>query len=82
MEVHTLEAAGRRMLLELLAGERAGEPSLRVGDRFGRNTTAEQLCGLHLMRWVDRAHVVFSDLGRHLAEGLADRLVGAAVARG
>jgi hypothetical protein len=80
MEVHTLEAAGRRMLLELLASERAGEPSLRVGDRSGRGATAEQLCRLHLMRWVDRAHVVFTDLGRHLAEGLADRLLGPAPA--
>lgn len=76
VEVHTLGAAQRRMLLEMLAGERAGEAALHVGRLFGRAATAEQLCGLQLTWWVDRAHVAFTDLGRHVAEALADRLLG------
>lgn len=76
MEVHTLEAAQRRMLLEMLAGERAGEAALHVGRLFGRAATAEGLCELQLTRWVDRTHVGFTDLGRHIAEALAERLGG------
>ena len=75
MQVHTLSAAQRRMLLELLAGERAGEDALYVGPMLGRDRTASSLCRLRMTDWVDTQNIVFTDYGRHVAETLATRLV-------
>lgn len=75
MEMHVLTAAQRRMLLEMLASERAGEEALLVGPHFGREEIALDLCELGFAGWSSRDELVFSDLGRHLAENLVRRLV-------
>jgi hypothetical protein len=75
MDVHTLEAQERRMLLEMLASERAGEEALHVGEWFGRNAVAHALCRLRMTEWVDDDHVAFTPVGRRVAEALAERLV-------
>lgn len=77
IEVVTLAADERRMLLEMLASERAGEDSLHVGEQYGRNTTARRLVDLRMTRWSARDCVVFTSYGRHLAESLACRLIRA-----
>lgn len=74
MEVHTLEPSQRRMLLEMLVGERTGESSLQLGPVFGREVTAEQLCRLRLAVWVTSNQITFTAVGRGVAEVLADRL--------
>lgn len=76
MEVHTLDPQERRMLLEMLVSERAGEVALHVGEWFGRNAIAEQLCQLRMSDWVDPRHVAFTEMGRYVAESLAERLAG------
>jgi len=76
MQVHTIEARQRRMLLEMLASERAGEEALFVGRYLGRDGTAGELCGLSMSAWVDEQRVVFTVYGRHIAEAFASRLVG------
>jgi hypothetical protein len=75
MQVHTLSAAQRRMLLELLASERAGEDALYVGHALGRDRTASGLCRLRMSDWVDEQSIIFTEYGRHVAETLATRLV-------
>lgn len=75
MQVHTLSAPQRRMLLELLTSERAGEDALYVGTMMGRDRTASGLCRLRLSDWVDEHNIIFTDHGRHVAEALATRLV-------
>lgn len=75
MQVHTLTASQRRMLLELLTSERAGEEALRVGPIMGRDRTASGLCRLRMSDWVDEENIIFTDYGRHVAEALATRLV-------
>ena len=77
IEVHALAPAERRMLLEMLAGERAGEEALYVGEQFGRHGTARGLCELRMVVWVARDHVAFTAFGRHVAESLANRLIRA-----
>ncbi len=76
MQVHTLSAPQRRMLLEMLVSERAGEDALFVGDYLGRDRTASTLCRLRVVDWVDEQRLIFTDLGRHVAEHLATRLFG------
>lgn len=75
MQVHTLTAPQRRLLLEMLASERDGESALWVGRMFGRDRAASHLCRMRLADWVDEQEVVFTDEGRWLAETLAARLV-------
>jgi hypothetical protein len=75
MQVHTLSASQRRMLLELLTSERAGEDALYVGPRLGRDRTASGLCRLRMADWVDEQHIIFTEYGRHVAETLATRMV-------
>ena len=77
IEVYTLAADERRMLLEMLASERAGEDALHVGEQFGRNLTARRLVDLRMTRWSAQDCVVFTGYGRHLAESLACRLIRA-----
>jgi hypothetical protein len=77
IEVYTLAADERRMLLEMLASERAGEGSLHVGEQFGRHLTARRLVDLRMTRFCARGCVVFTSYGRHLAESLACRLIRA-----
>jgi hypothetical protein len=75
MHVHILSAPQRRMLLEMLASERAGEDALYVGRTLGRDRTASGLCRLRMTDWVDEQNIIFTDYGRHVAETLATRLV-------
>jgi len=75
MQIHTLSASQRRMLLEMLASERAGEDALYVGHALGRDRTASGLCRLRMSDWVDEQNIIFTDYGRHVAESLATRLV-------
>lgn len=75
MQVHTLGAPERRMLLEMLAGERAGEDMMRVGDRFGRSDIARRLCELDMSVWADDDHLELTWEGRWVAEILASHLV-------
>lgn len=75
MKVHSVDARQRRMLLEMLASERAGEDALHVGHYLGRDRTASSLCRLRMADWVDDEQIVFTMLGRHVAESLASRLV-------
>jgi hypothetical protein len=75
MHVHVLSAPQRRMLLEMLASERSGEDALYVGHALGRDRTASGLCRLRMSDWVDAQSIIFTDLGRHVAETLATRLV-------
>jgi hypothetical protein len=75
MQVHTLAAPERRMLLEMLASERAGEDALHVGPHFGRGGIAQRLCAIDMSEWVDDEHVVFTWVGRCVAEILASHLV-------
>jgi hypothetical protein len=77
IEVHTIAAQERRMLLELLASERAGEEALRVGPYVGRAAVASSLSSMRMACWCDREHLVLTELGRHIAESLAQRLVAA-----
>ncbi len=77
IEVHTIAPAERRMLLELLASERAGEEALRVGPYLGRAAIARALSSVDMADWCDDEHVVLTELGRHVAEALAERLVAA-----
>ncbi|MBX7081136.1 MAG: hypothetical protein K1X88_18190 [Nannocystaceae bacterium] len=77
MQVHTLAAPERRMLLEMLASERAGEDALHVGSYLGRSGIAERLCAIDMSEWVDDDHVVFTWVGRCVAEILASHLVQA-----
>lgn len=77
IEVHTIGAPQRRMLLELLASERAGEDALRVGTYPGRALVARTLSTMKMAWWCDQEHVVLTELGRHVAESLAQRLVAA-----
>jgi hypothetical protein len=74
IEVLTLSAPERRMLLEMLASERAGELSLHV-RQYGRTRVAASLVELAMAEWVADDEVVFTDLGHWLAEALAERLV-------
>ncbi|MBL4687871.1 MAG: hypothetical protein JKY37_24995, partial [Nannocystaceae bacterium] len=71
--VHPLPARQRRMLLEMLAGERSGEDGLHIGPLFGRDRTADGLCdeGLASRRGGDGNPLVFTAHGRHVAERLA-----------
>ena len=73
--VHRMAAPERRMLLEMLASERSGEDALRIGTMFGRDITADRLVAEGLARSVGIDDLVFTELGRHLAEALASRLV-------
>ena len=75
MQVHTLSAPQRRMLLEMLASERAGEEELHAGAVLGRDRVASSLCRLRMADWVDDENIVFTDYGRHVAETLATRLI-------
>ncbi len=75
MQRHEIEAPQRRMLLELLASERAGEDALVVGNHFGRDDIAASLCALELAEWVGPDEAVLTGLGRHVAESLARRLL-------
>ena len=75
MKVHTLDKKQRRMLLEMLASERAGEDALFVGRHLGRDRIASGLCRLRMSDWVDEQCIVFTAHGRHVAETLATRLV-------
>ena len=74
IEFHTLSAPERRMLLEMLASERAGEVSLHVAH-YGRSRVADSLEELAMAEWVGDKEIVFTELGRWLAEALAERLV-------
>ncbi|MCH9685768.1 MAG: hypothetical protein K0V04_30325 [Deltaproteobacteria bacterium] len=59
----------------MLASERSGEDSLFVGTYLGRDEIASVLCRLRMSDWVDPQRIIFTDVGRHVAEGLATRLV-------
>jgi hypothetical protein len=74
IEVHILNPSQRRLLLELLASERAGEDVLHVGY-FGRDQVAESLCDLGLFEWVSDVHVGLTEHGRWISESLAARIV-------
>lgn len=76
IEVHRLAATQRRMLLEMLASERAGEHALRIGTLFGRDRIANGLCAHGMAHWLDSDQIVFTEFGRHLAELLARQIVG------
>ncbi|MCX4240689.1 hypothetical protein [Paraliomyxa miuraensis] len=73
--MYVLTAAQRRMLLELLTSERAGEDALFVGHTMGRDRTASGLCRLRLTDWVDEQNIIFTDYGRHVAEAMVTRMV-------
>lgn len=75
MQVHTLSGKQRRMLLETLTSERAGEDALFVGRHLGRDRIASGLCRLRMSDWVDESHIVLTDYGRHVAERLVVRMV-------
>ena len=78
IEVVTLAPDERRMLLEMLASERAGEAALHVGEQhgdLGRHLTARRLVDLRMTRFFAVDRVVFTAYGRHLAESLACRLI-------
>lgn len=79
IEVVTLAPDERRMLLEMLASERAGEDALHVGEdevgEHGRHRTACRLVDLRMTRLLGLDRVVFTAYGRHLAESLACRLI-------
>jgi hypothetical protein len=74
IEVHVLAPSARRMLLEMLASERAGELAVHVND-LHRDRTAIALCELDMSRWISLRHLVFTEYGRHVAETLAARLL-------
>ena len=74
IEVHTLSAPERRMLLEMLASERAGELALHVGH-YGRDRVARSLVELTMADWIGDDHLVFVPLGRQVAEMLAARII-------
>jgi len=61
-------------LLEMLASERADEISLHVAH-YGRSRVADSLEELAMAEWVADDEIVFTDLGRWVAEALAERLV-------
>lgn len=75
MQFHVLTSAQRRMLLEMLASERSGEEALFVGTHFGREDIADDLCEVDLAAWISPDELVFTNLGHHVAESLARRLV-------
>ena len=75
MQVHVLSNKQRRMLLEALTSERAGEDAMFVGRHLGRDRIASGLCRLRTSDWVDESHIILTEYGRHLAERLATRLV-------
>lgn len=75
MQFHVLTSAQRRMLLEMLASERSGEEALFVGTHFGREDIADDLCEVDLAAWISPDALVFTNLGHHVAESLARRLV-------
>jgi hypothetical protein len=75
IDVHVLAPAERRMLLEMLAGEYAGDDVLRVGDRDGRAKVARKLCDLWMAVWAARDQLTFTEFGRHVATALAERLL-------
>jgi hypothetical protein len=79
IEVVTLAPDERRMLLEMLASERAGEAAVHVGElhggELGRHRTARRLVDLRMTRFIADDRVVFTAYGRHLAESLACRLI-------
>jgi hypothetical protein len=75
MQLHVLTSPQRRMLLEMLASERSGEDALFVGTHFGREDIADDLCVNELAAWISPDELVFTDLGHHVAETLARRLV-------
>lgn len=79
IEVHTIGSPQRRMLLELLASERAGEDALRIGPYHGRAVIARSLSSMKMACWCDPEHVVLTELGRHVAESLAQRLIAAPI---
>lgn len=68
------------MLLEMLASERSEEPALHIGRMFGRDITADHLCAHGLASRVDVDHLVFTDIGRHVAERLVTQIFGEDVA--
>ena len=74
-EVREITPPQRRMLLEALASEQAGEDALYVGPRLGRDVTADGLVTEELAIRIDTEHVILSSLGRRIAEGLVVRLV-------
>lgn len=73
--VHSLSAPQRRMLLEMLVSERAGEHALRVGRYMDREHIANSLCRLLMVDWVTEQEIIFTEQGRTLAEHLADWVV-------
>ncbi len=74
IEVHALDASERRLLLELLASERAGDDALLVTG-LGRDRVAQRLSEHGIVAWVSVDRVMLTDLGLYVAERLADRLV-------
>jgi hypothetical protein len=75
MQLQVITAPQRRMLLEMLASERSGEDALYVGAYFGRDQVADSLCDIEMSAWVGPEELVFTHLGRYIAESLASRLL-------
>ncbi len=74
IQVHSVGAAQRRMLLEMLASERAGEAALNVRN-FGRRGIARGLIEEQMARSAGPDEIVFTEMGRLVAESLARRIV-------
>lgn len=62
------------MLLEMLASERAGESALNVRN-FGRRGIARVLIDEEMARGTGPDEIVFTTMGRLVAESLARRIV-------
>lgn len=74
IQVHSVSAAQRRMLLEMLASERAGEATLNIRN-FGRRAVARGLTEQDMASEAGPDEIVFTTMGRLIAESLAQRIV-------
>lgn len=73
MEVFAPSTAQRRLLVELLVGELANEPTVRV-DSTRRSALAQLEASGMVSR--ERSLFVLTQAGRQLAGHLADRMLG------
>jgi len=74
MEVYVPSIIERRLLVELLAGELEGDPSVCIGGS-GRDVALQRLVGRGMVAR-DRGGFVLTDAGRDLADRLADHMLG------
>ncbi len=80
MEIFTPSTDERRLLVELLACELAGDPEVDV-ERLGRREVALELQLQRLVVWSGPHRIRLTVQGRNLAQHLAERMLDTRLVR-